>query len=362
MIRVFWKLVLEVLPPACATVLAGILLSVYRDHLIPLQNIIDPRTSVEQAAPPATDGADLRPTSVRVLPEYAASPAQNDGKSPAPGANVQAREGNPADGKDTTKGHETQALEVKPPEAPTANAQTAQLNAVLMASSPMAPPAEMKAAQPADTPSQSAASPNTDEVTKPATDGSPTPAKPAAAAKAPAGKPSVLRPRLSQRLERSSHKSTLSKVDWEKLPPSIAMLPLPAPAAPPPPTATTEPPAQVVGPNRQGSAPLPQSLSSPQASGQTIPAILPNAGATGASASVGPQTLPGAPLAGLTAREDGAAKTQEPKRVFGVPIPPPIIAVGDALDPRPVLSAGQRVFEKIVTTAKSVVPDFSHEP
>lgn len=357
MLRVFWKLVLEVLPPACATVLAGILLSAYRDHLIPLQTIIDPRTSVEQAAPLATESADLRPMIVRISPEHAAG-SQSDGKSLASGANAQAREGDPVDGKATTKGPEAQALEAKPPEAPTADAQTAQLNAVLMASSPMAqPPAEMKAAQPAETKgaeslstaSQSAASPNTDEAK----------AKPAVAAKAPDAKASVLRPRLSQRLERMGHKPTPSKVDWEKLPPSIAMLPLPAPAASP--LAATEPPAQA-GPNRQGLAPLPQTLPSPQASGQMIPGIAPNAGATGASAAVSVQTLPGAPPAGLAASQDSAAKTQEPKRVFGVPIPPPIIAVGDALDPRPVLSAGQRVFEKIVMTAKSVVPDFSHEP
>src|SRR5438309_2068978 len=57
------------------------------------------------------------------------------------------------------------------------------------------------------------------------------------------------------------------------------------------------------------------------------------------------------------AAEDPASKP-EPKRVLGMAIPAPVSAIGSKLNPAPVLRAGERMLERIVVAAKSVVPDF----
>jgi hypothetical protein len=44
--------------------------------------------------------------------------------------------------------------------------------------------------------------------------------------------------------------------------------------------------------------------------------------------------------------------------VLGVAIPAPVSAIGSKLNPAPVLRAGERVLERIVVAARSVVPDF----
>jgi len=54
------------------------------------------------------------------------------------------------------------------------------------------------------------------------------------------------------------------------------------------------------------------------------------------------------------------AKVDEPRHLLGMTIPGPIAAIGDRLDPTPVVHAGERVFTTIVVAAKSVVPDFAH--
>jgi hypothetical protein len=397
MLRFLWKCVLEVLPPTCATVVAGILLSAYHEHALPLQNVIDPRASFERVAVPASEGGKQQQAVIapQIQSERATDPAGIDSKAPAPGADANLpappAEGSAADGK-------TQGVpDTKPREAETTEAQSAQLNAVLMASSPISqPPAEIKAAQPLE-----AKSPDSVAAEGRPEPGGPAEAVPATEVSAPEDKPaaatspadqaiaSVERPRFSRHVPKPAHKVTSFKVEAERLPPPlVAMVPLPPPAAPPmvsleaapqispsrsvlrslPHSVPTRP--QVVGstaPQANGSPPQalsspPQSIAPmpPQEIGPAPPAIVPNVGVVGAAGPTSAQSLPAAPQGGLNSSQEDATKTSEPKRVFGVPIPSTIVAVGGALDPRPVLSAGQKAFDKIVMTAKSVVPDFGH--
>jgi hypothetical protein len=386
MLRFLWKCVLEVLPPTCATVVAGILLSAYHDHIVALQNVIDPRASLEQAAALASDGGK-QPQAViapEVRSERAADPAPSGDKSPAAGAHVNSQtpapEGDRADGvASETKTPEDSDTKSDAKTAPAAatDTQAAQLNAVLMASSPMSqPPAEIKAAQPVETKASEgtaatsegpvaegpSVAPDEPAQAVPATDPGPATAK-AAAAKSPdspAVSP-VVRPRFSRHPAKPARKVTVV----ERLPPPVvAMVPLPPPAAPP--MVAMEAPLQV-SPGRstlpshaQPTPPL--APGAPQAIGPTLPPSGPNpVVASAAAAPTGAPSSPGAPPGGVNASQEGVAKPSEPTRVFGVPIPPSIAAVGGVLDPRPVLSAGQKAFEKIVMTAKSVVPDFGHE-
>jgi hypothetical protein len=377
MLRFLWKCVLEVLPPTCATVVAGILLSAYHDHIVALQNVIDPRASLEQVAAPASEGSK-QPQAViapEVRSERAGDPAQSGDKFPLPGAHVNpptaAPEGDRADGT---------ANETRPPEgadtktAPAAATDAqAQLNAVLMASSPMSqPPAGIKAAQPLETkaPENTAAAsegtaaeglsvvPGEPAQAIPGTDVSPAAAKPTGA-KSPDSQAvsPVVRPPFSRHVAKPPRKVTVVKMESERLPPPVSLVPLPPPAAPP--MAAMESPPQV-SPSRSA---LPShALPPPQTPiGPTPPPTATNTVVAGAAGPTGAPSPPGASQSGVSASQEGVAKPSEPTRVFGVPIPPSIAAVGGALDPRPVLSAGQKAFEKIVTTAKSVVPDFGHE-
>jgi hypothetical protein len=389
MLKFLWKCVLEVLPPTCATVVAGILLSAYHEHALPLQDVIDPRASFERVAGPAPEGAKQLQAVIapQVRSEPATDPAGIDSKAPAPGFDTNPpappAEGSAADGK--TPG----VADTKPWEAVTTDAQSAQLNAVLMASSPMSqPPAEIKAApslegkSPDSVTAEDRPAPSSAEAV-PATDigapedksaGAPSPADQAIAP--------VQRRRFSRHVTKPAHKVTSFKAEAERLPsPLVAMVPLPPPAAPP---MVSLEPAPQVSPSRTvarhtmptrvvGSATpqpnAPQAISSPpqaigptppQEIGPTPPTVVPNVGVVGAAGPTSAQSLPAAPQGGLNSNQEDATKTSEPKRVFGVPIPSTIVAVGGALDPRPVLSAGQKALDKIVMTAKSVVPDFSH--
>jgi len=376
-------------------VVAGILLSAYHEHIIGLQSIIDPRASLEQVATPAPEGSK-QPQAVVVAPqvpaERAAEPVEIGGKSPTPGPDANlptpAREGDPADVRTSEKAAEVS--DAKATQAGPTDAQAAQLNAVLMDSSPMSqPPAEIKAVQPLETKgsegpsaaSESAAAdgpsvgPGDSAQASQPTDVSPTAAKPGAA-KSPDTQPvtPVLQPHLARHVTKPVRKSTVVKMESGRSPsPVVAMVPLPPPAAPP--MVGMEPPPQVspsrsVLPSRSLPTP-PQAPAPPQPIGPTPPQVIGpppspptvlNSGMAGAVGPAGPQSSPGTPRAGANASQEGVAKTSEPTRVFGVPIPPTIVAVGGALDPRPVFTAGQKAFEKIVTTAKSVVPDFGHEP
>jgi hypothetical protein len=389
MLRFLWKCVLEVLPPTCATVVAGILLSAYHEHALPLQNVIDPRGSFDRVPAPEGDKQQQAVIAPRVQSERATEPAGIDSRGPTPGSDANSpappAEGIAADAK-------TQGVpDTKPREAATTDAQSAQLNAVLMASSPMSqPPAEIKAA-----PSPEAKAPDSVAADGPPAPGGPAEAVPAtevsAAEDKPAGAPSPgdqaiasgERPRFSRHVPKPAHKVPSFKAKAERLPsPLVAMVPLPPPAAPATDSleaAPTIPPGRSVlrsrphaGPARpqvvgsttpQANASPPLAISSqaigptpPQGIGPTPPAVVPNVGVVGAAGPTSAQSLPAAPQGG-SGQED-ATKTSEPKRVFGVPIPSTIVAVGGALDPRPVLSAGQKAFDKIVMTAKSVVPDF----
>ena len=78
--------------------------------------------------------------------------------------------------------------------------------------------------------------------------------------------------------------------------------------------------------------------------------------APSAQASTPPPAATAAPPAGTAAP---APKPNEPVRVLGVPLPPYIVAVGEKLDPTPILRTGGKVIDTVVATAKSVVPDFS---
>ena len=399
MLRFLWKCVLEVLPPTCATVAAGILLSAYHEHALPLQDVIDPRASFERIAAPAPEGGKQQQAVIapQVQSERATEPAGVDSKAPAPGSDANsvaappegsAADGTPQGGPDTTKPREA---------ATTTDAQSAQLNAVLMASSPMSqPPGEIKAV-----PSPEAKAPDGLAAEGQPAPGGPAEAVPATEVSVPEDKPAAAaspadqaiasgdRPRFSQRVPKPAHKVTSFKAEAERLPPpSVAMVPLPPPAAPAmdsveaapqippsrsvlrsrPHTVPTRP--QVVGSTpSQANASPPLAISSapqaigptpPQEIGPTPPAIVPNVGVVGAAGPTTAQSLPAGPQGGLNSSQGDATKSSEPKRVFGVPIPSTIVAVGDALDPRPVLSAGQKAFDKIVMTAKSVVPDFGH--
>jgi hypothetical protein len=71
---------------------------------------------------------------------------------------------------------------------------------------------------------------------------------------------------------------------------------------------------------------------------------------------------PARPAGSVSGRPEAAADVAskpQPKRVLGVAIPAPVSAIGSKLNPAPVLRAGERVLEKIVVAARSVVPDFS---
>jgi hypothetical protein len=52
-------------------------------------------------------------------------------------------------------------------------------------------------------------------------------------------------------------------------------------------------------------------------------------------------------------------KPQEPLKLLGVPVPPVIVAVGEKLDPAPLLRTGGKMIDTVVATAKSAMPDFS---
>jgi len=70
---------------------------------------------------------------------------------------------------------------------------------------------------------------------------------------------------------------------------------------------------------------------------------------------------PALPTASVSGRPEAAAdpaSKPEPKRVLGMAIPAPVSAIGSKLNPAPVLRAGERMLERIVVAAKSVVPDF----
>ena len=90
MLRVLWKCVLEVLPPTCATVVAGLLLSAYHDHIAALQSIIDPRASLEEVANPTPEGSKQQQAIIapQVQVESPAIPAESGGKSSAPAADT----------------------------------------------------------------------------------------------------------------------------------------------------------------------------------------------------------------------------------------------------------------------------------
>jgi hypothetical protein len=96
-------------------------------------------------------------------------------------------------------------------------------------------------------------------------------------------------------------------------------------------------------------------LTPPTASAAS-PIVAPSAPAMPPAAD-GP-ALPAASMSGgPEAAADPASKPQ-PKRVLGMAIPAPVSAIGSKLNPAPVLRAGERMLEKIVVAAKSVVPDF----
>jgi len=81
------------------------------------------------------------------------------------------------------------------------------------------------------------------------------------------------------------------------------------------------------------------------------------------SAPAAPPTAaaPAPPAASVSGRPEAAAdpaSKPERKRVLGMAIPAPVSAIGSKLNPAPVLRAGERVLERIVVAAKSVVPDF----
>src|SRR5947209_6909971 len=55
MLRSLSKFVLEVLPSACATVIAGVLLSAWHGHFVTRQDIVDPRPLAESAGQQAAE-------------------------------------------------------------------------------------------------------------------------------------------------------------------------------------------------------------------------------------------------------------------------------------------------------------------
>jgi hypothetical protein len=78
-----------------------------------------------------------------------------------------------------------------------------------------------------------------------------------------------------------------------------------------------------------------------------------------------PQANPVEPTAAAVAPSNGPApdapqqpKPREPVKVLGMPVPPVIVAVGEKLDPAPLLRTGGQVIDTVVATAKSVIPDF----
>jgi hypothetical protein len=81
-----------------------------------------------------------------------------------------------------------------------------------------------------------------------------------------------------------------------------------------------------------------------------------------------PQANPVEPTAAAAAPTNRPApdapaqpKPQEPVKVLGVPVPPAIVAVGEKLDPAPLLRTGGQVIDTVVATAKSVIPDFKQD-
>ena len=88
MLRFLWKCVLEVLPPTCATVAAGILLSAYHEHALPLQDVIDPRASFERVQAPDGGKQQQAVIAPQVQSEHATEPAGIDSKVPAPGSDA----------------------------------------------------------------------------------------------------------------------------------------------------------------------------------------------------------------------------------------------------------------------------------
>jgi hypothetical protein len=86
------------------------------------------------------------------------------------------------------------------------------------------------------------------------------------------------------------------------------------------------------------------------------PIVVPSAPAVPPAAD-----MPPPPAASVSGRPDTVAdpaSKPQPGRVLGMAIPAPVSAIGSKLNPAPVLRAGERVLERIVVAAKSVVPDF----
>jgi hypothetical protein len=80
-----------------------------------------------------------------------------------------------------------------------------------------------------------------------------------------------------------------------------------------------------------------------------------------ASPIAAPADKPLPPAASVSGRLEASvdpASKPERQRVLGMTIPAPVSAIGSKLNPAPVWRAGERVLERIVVAAKSVVPDF----
>ncbi len=94
----------------------------------------------------------------------------------------------------------------------------------------------------------------------------------------------------------------------------------------------------------------------PPTASAAAPIVVPSAPAVPPVAD-GP-ALPTASMSGRPEAAEDPASKPEPKRVLGMAIPAPVSAIGSKLNPAPVLRAGERMLERIVVAAKSVVPDF----
>jgi hypothetical protein len=253
------KFVLETLPQVLATLIAGVLLSIYHGHTVTKYDLIDPDPAKEQLVAIADQGR-----AAGVAPRTEAQPATAAGSGDPVG-----------------------------PEVATAASSGEAPGPLLRAR-----PAGAKVARSAAASLRSATRVRTHQASLAVRD-----VAAAASVAAPPIASYPLEPNLARRME------PLSPV--------------------------------------AGVPPAPPSVATP--GGATVAA----APSAVASLPMVPQPVPPAPV--LPAPVAAGAP---PARVLGLAVPAPMAIIGNALDPRPVIRAGERAVERIADAAESMVPDF----
>ena len=270
------KFILETLPQVLATVIAGVLLSMYHGHTYTKQDLLGLDSAKEEAVATA-------------VPEKDAGAAQQ-----------------PADGKDP----QSELVAARPGDAAQPEAATA-------------PPVPAAAGSQSPGPKAKSGDKSGDGNLARATAASPRPAG-----------------------RTRTHQASLAARDAPSGP-SVSTVPVPSYPLEPNLAPRAEPVSPVSG--------TPPGVPSPVTPGAGMAAMPPFATPM---PSIPPQPVPPGPVPPAPVGPSPAAAGDPPPHVLGLAVPGPVAAIGSALDPRPVIRAGERAFARIGDAAGSMVPDF----